>query len=390
MSLSPEKPTTIVTQHIVEANNQFAFALYRRVNGAGQKNLCFSPHSIHVLLTLVTEGAGGNTREEMEGALFLPQDVQRRLALYAGLITDLVAGGKPYQLLTANALFPDTRFEILPAYLKMVREMFRAELMPMDYQQDADGAAASINRWVSAKTKDRIQEIIPGQTLNKDTLLVLVNAVYFKAAWAVPFKESATSDMLFHPSQGESVKTAFMTMLLEEGGSCRYGETDGLQILELNYEGRDLSMVILLPQQGKLAEVENRLTLPAWRGWMQSLTDEAVKIFLPKWKHSFSFSLKQPLAELGIRDAFTEVADFSGISVTEQLVVSDAVHKTFVEVNEAGTEAAAATAVMMARGGMAPPPPPPKVFRADRPFLYAIRQRMTGNILFLGKVERPR
>jgi serpin B len=238
---------------------------------------------------------------------------------------------------------------------------------------------------VESKTQQKIKELIPQGVLTVLTRLVLANAIYFKGDWAVQFDGKATAKAPFHVAPGETVEAPLMSQKNQFG----YAELGELQVLALNYKGKALSMVVLLPKKPDgLAALETSLTPANLEKWTRNLPAREVQVFLPKFKMTSQFRLNEKLRALGMTDAFDESkADFSGLDGRKQyLFITAVLHKAFVEVNEEGTEAAAATAVVI---GLRSAPARPLVFRADHPFLFLIRDNRTGSILFLGRVVDP-
>ena len=246
---------------------------------------------------------------------------------------------------------------------------------------NAEAACHTINTWVEERTESKIKDLIPSRILDGLTRLVLVNAIYFKGNWASQFDQSLTNDVPFWVTSDKQVQVPMMTQKHE----FRYGEGNGLQILELPYAGDDFSMIVLLPREiGGLVKLEESLTVENLGRWVRNLWETEVVVFLPRFEITFPFRLDDTLKSMGMVDAFSGKADFSGMD-KEPLFISAVLHKAFVAVNEEGTEAAAATAVIMARGSPSLPP----IFRADHPFVFLIRENSTGSILFLGRVVNP-
>jgi serpin B len=263
---------------------------------------------------------------------------------------------------------------LLPAYVDLVAKSYGAPPAALDFGE-ADAAARRINAWVTERTRERIREIVSPDMFNENTTLVLANALHFKAAWRNAFRPGITKARPFTLASGEAVDVPFMAQTEHVG----YAEKDGAVAVELPYEGGRFSMVVVLPPAGAPAAIPD--------GLLEALEAGSVSVFLPRFRVESGFNLKDTLAAMGMNAAFTEDADFSGIDGTTNLFISVVAHKAFVAVDEAGTEAAAATAVVMALKGE---PGAPKVFRADRPFLFLIRDTKSGAILFLGRVSDPR
>ena len=251
--------------------------------------------------------------------------------------------------------------------------------------RQAEEARRQIDRWVEERTNDRIKDPLHAGDIDPLTRMMLVDAIYFKAAWEHPFQKSATQkDVVFH-APGKEVHVAMM----HQTEHCKYAEDPALQVLELPYKGEKLSMLILLPRDPQgLGKVGQSLTRATLDGWLGKLAMRRVQVQLPRFKVDDRFELGQQLAAMGMPLPFSREADFSGISTSEKLSISKVVHQAFVDVNEEGTEAAAATGVGI-RTLALPLPEPPVTFRADHPFLFLLRDHQTGSILFLGQVADP-
>lgn len=249
----------------------------------------------------------------------------------------------------------------------------------------------TINNWVAQQTQNKIQDILPPGTINSDTRLVLANAIYFLGAWTYAFAETNTSTQPFFLSSTKEVQSPLMHQPALAGGvTFNYLETTNFQALELPYASNQLSMVILLPKRiDGLRQLEQQLSPSFLSNLLAQMSPQNVEVFLPRFTNEFSLNLTKTLPQMGMSDAFTPgVADFSGMDEMRDLFLSLVLHKAWVQVNEAGTEAAAATVVVgttaIAGGG-----PPPPGFRADHPFVFFIRDTQTGNLLFLGRLTNP-
>ncbi len=254
----------------------------------------------------------------------------------------------------------------------------------LDFEQPA-AASQEINRWVEKQTADKIKDLIKPSDLDRDTRLVLTNAIYFKGDWTKPFHDRNTREEDFTVSAQKKVKVP----LMQQTAAFGYQEEETLQVLEMPYAGRELAMVVLLPKNADgLAELEKAISTEKLAGLLARLATGDVITFLPKFKLETSFELKPTLQALGMKLPFSG-ADFSGINSQEELEISTVIHKAYVDVNEQGTEAAAATGVVVTRAMAVRRPEPIPVFRADHPFLFLIRDTRSGAILFLGRVEDP-
>ena len=374
---------------IGSANNAFALDLYARLAATAQGNLFFSPISIEAALAMTDAGARGRTAEQMTRVLHLPQgdDVHRDLGAFLKELTaEKTAAGAPrsYQLSVANALWGQSGYEFQPAFLRLLDHDYGARLHEVDYLHDTEGARRDINNWVGKETHDKICELIQPGALSALTRLVLGNAIYFKGTWTTAFDQKLTQDAPFYLSRDRQATVPMMNRTGEYG----YAETEDVQALKLPYVGGELSMVILLPTRiDGLAEMEKSLTAEPLARWLSALHEQKVVVLIPRYKLETGFELSKTLEEMGMTDAFSGAADFSGMSSRKDLFISHVIHKAFVEVNEEGTEAAAATGVVM-RPMMVRRNQPP-IFRADHPFVFLIRQEQSGAILFLGRLSHP-
>jgi len=371
---------------VADGINEFALDLYAQLRSE-PGNLFFSPYSISTALTMTYAGAGGETARQMREVLGFRLKDDRLHAGCANLSASLEADRKTagYELTIANALWGQRGYGFQSGFLGLNRKHYGAGLKIVDFARNAEGARKEINGWVERKTRDRIKDLIPAGVLSPLTRLVLTNAIYFKGDWAAKFKESRTKDGIFHVSAAEKVTVPMMKQTEKFG----YHQGRGFQALELPYKGDALSMVIFLPETvDGLAGIEKILTAKKIAEVTGRLHRQKVRVEMPRFKMTLFVSLKEALVAMGMADAFSDRrADFSGMTGGRDLYISHVLHKAFVEVNEEGTEAAAATAVVMALRGM---PAPPPLFRADRPFVFIIRDRGTGAILFMGRVANPK
>ena len=390
---------------VAGASNRFATDLYAQLAAKDRDNLFLSPSSIHAALAMTYLGARAETAQEMAKALHLEglknEDV---LAGYESLlkqlneppkITDWQMEGEkvvrkqvpPYQLHMVNALWAQKSYPFGPEYMRSVQQHFQARLEMMDFETQPEPSRKTINEWVEQQTNNRIKDLIPQGAIDPLTRLVLTNAVYFKSAWMHDFAKKSTADKPFYLLDGGKADVPQM----HQQGKFGYAETEDVQVLSMPYRAGQLDMVVLLPKaRDGLGGLEKQLSAGKLSEWTGKLKVEHVDVTLPKWKFESSFSLKKPLEVLGIKQAFVwPGADFTAMSPTGELYISEALHKAFVAVDEEGTEAAAATAVMMATLGMPVEPPQPKIFKADHPFLFLIRHKAGGVVLFMGRVTNP-
>jgi len=374
------KATDSAVYSVVEANNKFAFELYSQLNKDGE-NVFFSPYSISTALAMTYEGARGKTAEEMQSVLHFPKDDVSRRSSFARIYNELNKKDKEYKLSTANALWGQKDFSFEKDFIDAVQNYYGGKLQNLDFKTDAENSRQTINKWVEGQTNDRIKDLIPQRILNPLTRLVLTNAIYFKGAWVMQFEKKDTKDEDFR-TNGKTIKVPMMS-LAGEKARFNYSENDEIQIIELPYKGGEISMIIILPKNDLNSLALNNQKLNEYKSLFR---EQRVNVFLPKFKFETKSMLKPILTDMGMPTAFSDYADFTGMTLEEPLWIDEVIHQAFVEVNEEGTEAAAATAVVMQTSAM---PQPIPVFRADHPFIFIIQERATGNILFLGRVANP-
>ena len=387
------------------ANDLFALTAYSQL-ARGKGNVFFSPCSIHTALAMTYAGAQNATADQMYAALGFwgsdkpvgggksgqPGDARVRPAqekthvAYKAFLAQLKPGaGAGYQLTVANALWGQKGFPWRAEFLKATKDNYGAGLQEVDFAAAPEPSRNTINAWVEEKTQQKIKDLVPEGVVTSDTRLVLTNAVYFKGTWAAPFDTQATQEAPFHLGDGKDVQAPLMYRQDRYG----YAEAEGLQALSMPYKGDELSMVVLLPKAvDGLAALEKDIVSGKLASHLAALQTRKVEVFLPRFKMTCQFRLEEPLAAMGMKDAFDPgKADFSGMAGKKDLFISAVVHKAFVEVNEEGTEAAAATGVAISLTSEEVDPNP--VFRADHPFLFLIRHNATGAILFMGRLCDP-
>ncbi|MCX5797614.1 MAG: serpin family protein [Elusimicrobia bacterium] len=365
----------------------FAFDLFKKVASASPaKNVFLSPSSARWALSMAYAGSAGDTQKAMALALGAPP-LAEDLALESNRIASLMSADPKVTLRVANSIWLKRGFLFKEAFTSSVTAAFRAEIFERDFMPaDADEA----NAWVSGKTEGKIPTIL--DKFGPGDRALLLNAVYFKGSWTDQFKKERTRPDDFHLAGGAVVRRP----LMERYGGYPYFEGEGFQALRLPYGGGRLGMIVLLPAPGRPLDslIETTANAAGWRAVIGGLNEKQGLVRLPRFKLDFSASLGGPLAGLGMGVAFDRLrADFTGMAEAtkpaDRLFISRVLQKTFVEVNEEGTEAAAATAVVMASRGSARPAAPPFEFIADRPFLYAVEDNATGELLFLGALYEP-
>ncbi len=353
-------------------------------------NVFVSPFSVRVALAMTAAGAKGDTLAEFERVLRLPADPAAADASLGKQLAAVNASGKRgVELRTANALWAAAGYPFRPEFLARAKSVYGAGAEECDFAARPEPSRVRINDWVAKETNGKIKDLLAPGVVTRGTRLVLTNAVYFKGLWAVPFKKELTKDArFFHDAETRDVK---LVPLMHRYGGFSAADDTALpyQAAELLYQGGEVSMLVVVPRDpAGLPAVEAQFT-PDWLKQVRASLRPADdgELFLPRFKIEAQYELNDPLKAMGLKLAF-DGGDFSGMSSAERLVVSAVVHKAFVEVNEAGTEAAAATAVVMATTSM-PAPRKPVVVRADRPFLFVLRHAPTDTVLFAGRYARP-
>lgn len=347
-------------------------------------NVVISPVSLLGAFGVVSAGARGETRMAILNSLGLPHSDTLNTDL-GGLLRMLEVEDGATTLSVANAVWVQRDFTLNSAFVQTAERDYGAQARAVDFQRSPRQAADEINAWVSEETRSRIPELITASSINDATRLIVTNAVYFMGDWLQPFNASSTNEQPFRLADGSTTPIPLMF----QRGSFRLLETDQFQAIDLPYEGARLSMTVLLPREPiGLPALEAGLDA-GLQGWLTRLDAEqprSVRLYLPKIETALSYELVPQLAALGMGVAFTPAADFRGIA-DAPLAIGQVVHKTFLRIDEKGTEAAAATGIAI-EVTSAPVTPPP-TFRADHPFLFLIRDRETGAVLFLGRISRP-
>lgn len=383
----PVKASTAEKAMAVKDSNAFAANLYGQL-ARQQGNLFFSPESISTAFAMTYAGARGETATQMAQVFHFTLPPEQLQAAMGALLAGMNAKHQGYELHVADALWAQRDESFLQSYLDVVQNNYGAGLHQANFKTQPEAVRNSINRWVEQQTNDKITNLIGPGVLTPLTRLVLTNAIYFKGEWSSPFAASETKDEEFHLAGGRVVKTAMM----HRTGGYPYYDGGNFQALELPYAGGDLAMVVLLPKDAAgLPALEKSLTGAGLGKWMENLKPaEKVILTLPRFKMTREFELSGVLAKMGMPQAFSSHADFSGMTGKPGLTISAAIHKAYIDVNEKGTEAAAATSTVMRATAMRRQiPQQPIVFRADHPFVFLIRDRNTGSILFMGRVEEP-
>ncbi len=369
--------------------NRFAFDAYRQLR-LSDGNLFVSPASVWTALAMACDGAAGSTRDEMEAVLHLDSDRDAYRGV-ATLMTILNSVGEEngYSLTTANRLWGAANCSFEPPFIQRTRDSFGAGFESLDFS-NPEAARQIVNRWIANETQQRITGLISSGGLDRDSRLVLTNAIAFQGGWSIPFSKNATKTAPFRINARDKSDV----MMMRETAHFPYTEDDHTQVVELPYRGHELSMVIALPKSADgLEELESVLTSQSFGRWVDQLrAGRPVDVYLPKFSLRANVQFSNTLRSLGMASAFRAEANFAGISRDQAMCISEVVHQACVEVDEEGTEAAAATVVTFAPTAelqQRVEPPHPVVFRADHPFIFAIYDHRTDAVLFVARFQRP-
>jgi serpin B len=373
---------------VARRDRDFGIDLYARLLEQ-EGNLSISPHSISSALAMTMAGARGRTEAQMRSTLgfALMSDLSpEKLGEAFGKIGKVE--GKGCELSTANAMWAGQGLTLQPEYVSALRGSWGAEAESLDFARDPEAARRRINGWVEGKTHEKVKELIGPRVLSSNTRLVLTNAVYFQGRWATRFKKEQTAEAAFHLANGKESRVPLMHLSSKDTeDKVGYARTEEASVLELPYEGGELSFVAMMPNDpASFAAFEKSLGPEKVAALLGKIVrGPEVEVFLPRFEMTWAARIEKTLAAMGMEDLFVSgKADLSGISTAEGLFVSAVVHKTFVHVDEEGTEAAGATGVVMDKACA-----PAVAFRADRPFIFIIRDVKTGAVLFLGRCADP-
>ena len=367
---------------VAQANNQFACDLYGALDDG---NMFFSPFSISAALAMIDAGAAGDTDAELRAALHFALPGDRAHAAYGALLDslDVGRGFGGYTLATADRLFGQKGYPFLPSYLAITRDDYGAELMPVDFAGDTEGARRTVNDWVAGQTDGKITELFGADDLDESARLVLANAILFKGTWEHQFDPGDTSEAPFHLADGSSVTAEMMS----KEDTIAQTLIPGGRLGVLPFKGEDLAMVLLLPDSPDgLPALEAQLTGAALGEWIAAAHkgDEKATVRIPKFEMKDSFHVDAVLQALGVTSAFDpDLADFSAMDGQRDLYLQTTVHKAVIKVDEKGAEAAAATGASMGATSV------PEPFEADRPFTLLIYDQVTSSVLFMGRMADP-
>ncbi len=373
---------------VVKTNNTFSINLFKQIIEK-KKNTFLSPYSVATALSMLSAGAKGETKKEILKALSYGISENEMHKANAWLMIDLNNRGRlgNFELSVVNRLWGQQNFSFSKDFLKLLKDNYLAELQFVNFQGDSQKARQQINQWVENQTKGKIKDLMPADAITSDTRLVLANAIYFKGEWLNKFEEKNTSNNDFYLGGTDKVQVPMMHASEVSG---KLLESNDLKLLSLPYKGKEISMVIIMPNKKESLDdfISKKLSDSALKGWLQKAGEiKEIQVSLPKFKLEQKYDLKKTLQKLGIKSVFNQaLADLSGIdNGKKSLYLAYAVHKAFIEVNEEGTEAAGATGL----GVNLKAAIPEHTFKADHPFLFMIYDNKTESILFMGKLYNP-
>jgi serpin B len=385
---SPDVSQTEI-ESLVIGNSAFAFNLYQKLIDTDQ-NLFYSPYSISLALAMTYAGARGETAQEMADTLHFYLSQEKLHPAFNWLDIELAKRGEGaegkdsegFRLNIVNAIWGQKDYQFLDDFLDVLAENYGAGLRILDFINSTEESRKTINEWVSQQTEGRIEELIPQGAIDILTRLVLTNAIYFNAAWMYPFDEENTTDGDFNLLNGETV----IVPMMNQSELFNYMRGENYQAVELPYDGNELSMLLIMPDEGSFSSFEQSLDNELVDDIISQLEIKQVVLSMPKFEFKTELDLKQILPAMGMPTAFSDMADFSGMTGSRQLYIAEVLHEAFVSVDEAGTEAAAATAVIMKLTSASET----VTMSLDHPFIFLIRDIETGSVLFVGKVLNPK
>ena len=371
--------------NISENNNLFALDLYKNISGKTE-NLFYSPYSISTALAMTYTGARNKTEDQMGTVMHFPKNSNTFYDKYSTLLRDInvMNDDSTMNIYTANSIWAQKEFKFKEDFIGILKNSYNSSVNNVDFINETENSRIRINKWVESQTSEKIKDLIQPGLIDYLTRMVLVNAIYFKANWEKAFDEKQTQKMDFHISTGADVNCDFM---FAENDFKFYEQEDGLMAIEIPYSKGKMSMLVILPKDNNGFDVlKKEISLDLYNKINSGLVSKKVKLWLPRFKTTSDFELSDVLKQMGMMEAFSDKADFSGMTGNKDLKISKVIHKAFVEVNEAGTEAAAATAVVMRVKSM---PVKQPEFKADHPFLFIIKENTNNSILFAGNIYDP-
>lgn len=366
------------------ANGDFAISFFKQLNSEEEtnKNIFISPFSISTALSMTTNGAAGQTLDDMRSTLKIGNLPMTQVnADYKTLLEVLPKLDPQTKLKLAQSIWPQVDYPFLNEFLKLNEDFYSSEVLPTDFRADLPGSIDKVNLWVAGKTDGLIEEAV--SELPGDVVMLLINAIYFKGTWKAKFAADLTSPAPFYSPDG----AVDVDMMHIPEGAFSYYENGLFQAVDLPYGDSIFSMTVFLPKEGKTVEdVIAELSPENYKLWLSKFTTQTLDLYFPKFKMEYGAKLKRPLTDMGMGLSFSDAADFSNMIAGGGVKIDDVIHKAFVEVNEKGTEAAAVTVVVIVETSVQIP----TLFKADHPFFFVIRDNKTNSLLFMGKMMNPK
>ncbi|MDP4210240.1 MAG: serpin family protein [Bacteroidota bacterium] len=370
---------------LLNSSNTFGLKLFSQLTSetGAPDNVFISPLSVSMALTMTYNGAANDTRDSMRNVLGFNEMTDADINQTCHDLVSVLGSADPkVSMEIANSIWYDQKFKVLPDFLNINRTYFDAEVSKADFTNTA--TVSLINNWVDNKTNHKITSII--NSIPPEILMYLINAVYFKGAWKYEFDKAKTSQQNFILADGSNYSTDFMV----QKGTFEYYQNADFSAVDLPYGNGNFSMMVLVPNAGKdYKTILSNLNTANWNAWNNSLTNANVQVYLPKFKTTYKNELDKSLTNMGMGIAFSDVkADFSGIDGNHDLYISTVLHKTYADINEEGTEAAAVTVVGVGVTSVGPGEST-IIFRADKPFIFVIKEKQTNSLLFMGLIRKP-
>ncbi|MDY0216561.1 MAG: serpin family protein [Bacteroidales bacterium] len=382
-TIIPKEPT--LEERIID----FAHDFQKNIAPKQKANFVSSPVSLYLAMGMIYEGAKNNTLEEIQNTMNFPNSelFYEQISPYYNALLEMNTDTN-MKMNIANKVYLENTFQILPKYQQNLNTHFKTNIEKVDFKNQFLKVETQINKWVEKETQNKIKQLLPKNTLTKETLMVLVNAIYLKAAWRYPFNESATTEKDFVINENETVKSKFM---IQQKRGFKHLSNKRVAVLEMPYKTNNLSLLIILPKISNNEKINGWIpNQTEYQYYLDHLKYETVYMEIPKFKIESNFDLGEHLSSMGIKEAFTNFADFSGISGIKEAKIDKVIQKVFFEIDEKGTEAAAATAVVMVRTtSVSPNQETPVNFIANKPFVFILKENTNNTPLFMGTYSRP-
>lgn len=370
------------SQKIIESNNRFAFDFYKNIQSKNE-NIIFSPSSISSAFAMTYAGARNNTFNEISEVFYFEKNLEVFNSDYYNLI-NIKSNSKNVSLNNANSIWFEKTFKLNSEYLSTNKQYYNSSSNFVDFKNNSEKSRLQINLWVEKNTNGKIKDLLSSSSIDNSTKLVLVNALYFKGDWKTKFKKENNTTGDFQVSKRSKLNTTFMNSKI----TSWYYEDKYAQVIEIPYSDRNTSLMIIVPKSfRRIKKLKKKFNYEYYQTYISNKQKKSINLSMPKFKVLSEYNLVDNLRTMGIKDAFTGNADFSGICSNEHLFISDAIHKAIIEIDENGTEAAAATAVVMRKTSILLESVKVTI---DKPFIYILRNNESNLIYFMGQINNPK